>query len=138
MAKTYLVILFLSCSISKQEIKERPIAPDLKPSVEAIERDRGVKKETREQVLKTLKSCQEYSDATNERFERLEKELAGLKEELRKKDDKIKELEEELSTWKTIKNYFWLAITGIVVYFFLRLLWINKTIIMKLAGIPIP
>lgn len=133
------LILFisLSCSLLRRE-SSNPIPPDVKPAIEAISKDSGVKKETREEVIKTLTSCQQYADQANARFDRLEAEIGGLKAEILSKDLKIKELEEELSTWKSIKRWSLLAVIGIAVFSFLRVIWANKTILMRLAGIPIP
>lgn len=132
-----ILLLSLSCSFSRRE-GSNPIPPDIKPAIEALKRDSGVSRETKEQVTKTLSSCQQYADESNKRFEKLEAEIEGLKADIKKKDQTIKELEEELSTWKSIKRFSLLVLIGIGVFSFLRLIWANKAILMRLAGIPIP
>lgn len=131
-----ILFLSLSCSLLKRD-SSNPIPPDIKPAIEAISKDSGVKRETREEVIKTLKSCQQYSDEVNARFDRLEAEIKGLKAEISSKDLKIKELEEELSTWRTIKFWSYFVVISIVVFFFLRALWKNRIIIMRLMGVPV-
>ena len=131
------LFLSLSCSLLKRD-SVNPIAPDVKPAIEAISKDSGVKRETKEEVIKTLTSCQQYADESNKRFDKLEAEIEGLRAEILSKDLKIKGLEEELSTWKSIKRWSLLAVIGIAVFSFLRVIWANKTILMRLAGIPIP
>lgn len=134
---TFILLLSISCNILKRD-NSNPIPPDVKPAIEAIQKDTGVKRETREEVIKTLKSCQQYSEEVDERFSRLEAEIGTLRAEISSKDLKIKSLEEELETWKKLKFWSFVVVTVIVVFFFLNLLWKNRTVIMKLAGLPIP
>ena len=132
-----ILLLSLSCSFSRRE-SSNPIPPDVKPAIEVLKKDSGASRETKEQVTKTLNSCQQYAEESNKRFEKLEAEIEGLKADIKKKDQTIKELEEELSTWRRIKFWSYFVVIAIAVFYFLRLIWANKTILMKLAGIPIP
>jgi peptidoglycan hydrolase CwlO-like protein len=132
-----ILFLSLSCSFIKRE-SSNPIPPDVKPAIEALKKDSGASRETKEQVTKTLNSCQQYAEESNKRFEKLEADIMGLKAEIRSKDQKIAELEEELSTWRRIKFWSFAVLIGFAVFSFLRLLWANKAILMRLAGIPIP
>ena len=131
------LILFisLSCSLLRRE-SSNPIPPDVKPAIEAISNDSGVKRETKEEVIKTLTSCQQYADQANARFDRLEAEIEGLRAEILSKDLKIKGLEEELSTWKTIKNILWGSLAILIFYFISKFIWSNRLIIGRLLGIP--
>ena len=130
-----IIFLSLSCSLIRRD-SGNPIPPDVKPAIEALKKDSGASRETKEQVTKTLNSCQQYAEESNKRFEKLEAEIEGLKAEIKKKDQTIKELEEELSTWRYIKTFLYAVLISFVVFSFLRLIWANKAILMKLAGIP--
>lgn len=133
-----IVFLFLSCSLFRDEIKERPILPDLTPVIQKVERSEVVTGELKKETVNALKSCQQYADASNERFDRLEGEIKTLRAEILSKDLKIKSLEEELETWKKVKVWSFAVVMVIVVFSILQVIWRNRAIIMKLAGIPIP
>lgn len=133
------ILLLFSCTLFKSEVRENPTPPDLKPIIDKVERsgDGDIKKELKKETLIALKSCQEYAEQSNKRFDLLEAEIKGLKAEISSKDLKIKELEEELSTWRTIKFWSYFVVISIVVLFFLRALWKNRIIIMRLLGVPV-
>lgn len=132
------LLLLLSCSLFKNEIKDRPTLPDIQPVIDKVERSGEVRGELKKETVNALKSCLQYADSSNERFDRLEGEIKALRAEILSKDLKIKELEGELETWKAIKFWSFVVVMVIVVFFILQAIWKNRIILMRLAGVPIP
>jgi len=135
------LVLIVSCATNPEKEKF-PAPTDYSEVIKQIEvQERSEIKSEKKAVLKQAKeTIKKQSDYSNECFERLndfESRLAKLEkdnENLKKENDQLKE---ELSTWRTIKIYFWvLIVIGILAIVWKYLSPIIVPLARRAIGIP--
>lgn len=115
MVKYLLVILLLAgCQTVPSAIVE---PPDLKPVIQEIDslKELDSKPEIKARIIEKIQQSSDYSQACYSKTLELEQRLNDLETKLNEKDQRIAELEEELSTWRSIKIAFAALLMTIIV-----------------------
>ena len=108
-----IILWGVSCSTTETErIVDKP--KDYSEVIKEIEKTPEIKPETKEKIVRTIKEQTQYSQNVYDRLLELEKnvqklntEIAELKEQKEALEKRNRELEAELSTWRSIKMWFW-------------------------------
>jgi len=113
MIKNLLLLLLIGCATIQPPIST---PPDLAPVIAEVEqlKELDSKPEVKSRIIDKLKESSDYSQKCYEKTVELEQRLNDLEKKLEERDLKIKELEEELSTWRMIKIGFASILTMLV------------------------
>lgn len=123
----WIILLSLFCK-TNSEIIYAP--PNLDPVIEKVEKS-DIKPELKNTISVALNECKAYSEKCYADNQELNNRIANLERVVAKQ-------QKELETWRTIKKWVFIAVLSVLIFIILSLLWKYKSLILKLAGVPIP
>lgn len=124
-----MIFHFFTCKSTNPEIIYTP--PEMQPIIDEVEKAPELDKapELKQKISSALKECRDYSESCYNKNIELNDRVAKL-------ERIVREQQEELDTWRSIKRFIYWSIAIIVGSIIIFFVWQFRGIIFKAAGIP--